>query len=359
MQISKISNKIKWNQYAGSFKQSQFLQSWEWGELQKSIGRKVWRLGIEKNGKLVDAAQVIKHNLPFGKSYLYAPRIEGEQTPSHTTGQALVRFQGELEKIAKQENSIFLKIEPTNKFRIPNSEFRILQTKPVQPQTTLYLNLTKSEKEILSSMHQKTRYNIRLAEKRGVTVKESNNINDFLKLNRETTARDKFKSHPDEYYQKMFNVLGNYQLSIINYQCHLKLFTAYYKDKPITSNLIIFFNNTATYAHGASSNEHRNLMAPHLLQWETIKYAKSQGYKWYDFRGINPSDKNLSNLKARFANLAPRKTWFNPSWQGITRFKRGFMSDSTGKEITYPGCYDLIFQPKWYNLYKIVKYLKI
>ena len=197
-------------------------------------------------------------------------------------------------------------------------------------------------------MHQKTRYNIRLAEKRGVTVKESSNINEFLKLNSETTARDKFKSHPDNYYRTMFKVLGvNQQSTTNNQQCVAKLFTAYFKNKAIASNIVIFFADTANYIHGASSNEHRNLMAPHLLQWEVIKYAKSQGYKWYDFWGINPSVGTGCDPS------------YHKSWQGITRFKRGFVSEKTGKEITYPGCYDLIFQPKWYNLYKIVKHLKL
>ncbi|MBU4331855.1 peptidoglycan bridge formation glycyltransferase FemA/FemB family protein [Candidatus Parcubacteria bacterium] len=355
MQISEISDKTQWNSHIGSLQKSQFLQSYEWGEFQKSMGRKVWRLGTEQDGKLIDTAQVIKHDLPLGKSYLYMPRV----VMSHE--ESVIR---ELEKIAKQENSIFLKIEPVNQLSIINlpagrQGYQLSIAKPIQPQTTLYLDLTHSEQEILSSLRQKTRYNIRLAEKRGVTVKESNNINEFFKLNRETSKRDKFKSHPDKYYQKMYNILGNYQLSIINYQCRLKLFTAYYKDKPLSTNIVILFGDTATYTHGASSNENRNIMAPYLLQWEIIKYAKSQNYKWYDFWGINPSDKNLSNLKARFANLAFRETWFNPSWQGITRFKRGFVSEKTGQEITYPNCYDLIFQPKWYKLYKIAKYFKI
>jgi len=83
-------------------------------------------------------------------------------------------------------------------------------------------------------------------------------------------------------------------------------------------------------------------MAPHLLQWEAIKYAKQEGYKWYDFWGINPS-KNLKIKK---------------SWQGITRFKQGFVSEKTGKEINYPPCLDLPVSRFWYTLYKVVKPLK-
>ena len=111
MNITEIINKTKWNNYFGSLQRSQFLQSWEWGEFQKSLGHKVWRLGMEENEKLINAAQIIKYNLPFGKSYLYAPRVTGHSS--------LVTK--ELEKIVKKENAIFIKIEPAKQLSQPKA----------------------------------------------------------------------------------------------------------------------------------------------------------------------------------------------------------------------------------------------
>jgi len=332
MEVTNITSKTKLNSIIGRVSRAQFLQSYEWGEFQKAIGRKVWRLGTGE-----DAVTVIKYDLPFGKSYLYIPR-------TIMVNDQWSMFDKELKNIAQQENSIFIKIELADEIPVPAYA---KASAGRQPQTTLYLDLSKSEEEILSAMHQKTRYNIRLAEKHGVTVKESKNINEFLTLNRETTTRDKFKSHPDEYYRKMFKTLQATQASSdssIKLNTFCKLFTAYYKGKTLASNLTIFFADTATYLHGASSDQHRNLMAPHLLQWEIIKHAKQHGYKWYDFWGINPTDEKSPNFKS--------------SWQGITRFKRGFVSDITGKEVTYPGCFDLPISKFWYTLYKTVKLLK-
>jgi len=338
MNIIPITNKNQLNSLQSQNNMAQFLQSWEWGEFQEKHGRKVFRFGIEEKGKLASAITAIKHNLPFGKSYLYCPRITTEG------GQTFARLQRELEKIAKQENSIFIKLEPAKQSSISNHQSSI--TKHVQPPTTLLVDLTKSEDELLKNMHSKTRYNIRLAEKKGVKIKESDNIEEFLKLNAETTTRDKFKSHSDDYYRKMSKILKNHKSEITNQKCSAKLFTAYYQDKPLTSNLTIFFGDTVTYLHGASSSEHRNVMAPNLLQWEIIKQAKEMGYKWYDFWGVNPSpDKNLPHH-------------FKKSWEGFSRFKRGFVSKETGKEINFPDCFDLPTSRFWYTLYKAVKKFK-
>lgn len=352
MKIIPITDKNQLNSLQASQPQSQFLQSWEWGEFQKAVGRKVWRLGIEEKGHLTTAVTAIKHNLPFGKSYLYLPRVVTSHSPalSRVEGSLVTR---ELEKISRSENSIFIKIERASKTPPPTSHLPLLKTKHTQPPTTLLLDLSKSEDELLKNMHQKTRYNIRLAEKKAVKVRcqmsEVRGIEEFLKLNRETTARDKFKSHTDDYYKKMWQALGvNQQCNNETMkQCRLKIFTAYYKNHPIASNIIILFSDTTTYLHGASSNEHRNLMAPHLLQWEVIKYAKSHGYKYYDFWGVNPDEsKNLPHH-------------YKESWAGFTRFKRGFVSDNTGKEINFPDCNDLILKPNWYKLYKIIKTIKL
>ena len=106
---------------------------------------------------------------------------------------------------------------------------------------------------------------------------------------------------------------------------YLKLFLAEYQKEIIAGGIFAFFGQAVTYLHGASANQYRNVMAPHLLQWHLISLAKKLGYRHYDFFGIN-----------------------EVKWPGVTRFKKGF----GGRVVEYPGTFDLIFQPAWYNFYK-------
>src|SRR4030042_4084050 len=156
MNLNLVTNKEQWDNKIGSQKMSQFLQSWEWAEFQKRLCRKIWRLDLDKEYVLV-----IKMNLPLGKSYLYIPRtdINFDQAKIAT-----------LQELAKQEKSIFIKIEPV---RQNLSSFNFKKVGSVQPLQTLLLDLSKSEEELLAQMHQKTRYNIHLAEKRGVKLVEA------------------------------------------------------------------------------------------------------------------------------------------------------------------------------------------
>lgn len=338
MQVSEIKDKKIWNEFIGSQDLSQFLQSWEWGEFQQSLGRKIWRLAVCNNSDISAAALVVKRFLPLAKSYLYCPRGPILANDKDVLGLLMDR----IKQIAKKENAIFWRIELTSQSQILNLKSSIhgfQAVSPVQPKDTLILDLTKSEEELLSEMHQKTRYNIRLAERKGVKIRIMNpfgpnsgrgqesrigDIEEFLKLLHQTTGRDKFRPHPDEYYRKSLKQFsGDF----------VKLYLAEYQNKVIAANIVIFFGDTATYAHGASSNEYRNVMAPHLLQWRQIQDAKRLGYKYYDFWGIASQ---------------------NQKWSGITRFKKGF----AGREINYPGTFDIVFQSFWYKIYRLIKRIK-
>jgi peptidoglycan pentaglycine glycine transferase (the first glycine) len=275
-----------------------FLQSKEWLDFQKSMGRKVWQ---------VEDINIIRYNLPIGKSYLYSPRCEGKFFSTS--------FLKEVKEIAKQENSIFFKAEPQDNVDLKQSGF--IKVHSSQPQKTLILDITKSEQELLGQMYSKTRYNIGLAEKKGVRVKKNKNaFEEFWKLMQETTKRDEFHSHPKEYYRKLLDIPG------------VELFAAEFGGKIIAANIVAFYNQQAIYLHGASDYEQRNLMAAPLLQWEQIKEAKKHGCAEYDFWGIDET-----------------------RWPGVTRFKKSF----NGKEITYPGAFDLVFQLFWYKAYKLAR----
>ncbi len=286
-----------------------FLQSWNWGEFQKSTGREV------KRYETSDAvAQVISHPLPGGFYgwNLYRGPILNE-----------VRILNEIINDLKKSKGIFLHLEPNTEFRISDFGFRISQNR--QPGHTLIVNLQKAENELLAEMHEKTRYNIRLAERHGITVRQNAPVEDFLCLMKETTARDRFSPHPESYYRDMLQSLPD-----------TKLFVAYDGGEPLAAAIANFFGNTATYLHGASSNAKRNLMAPYLLHWEIIKIAKARGCLSYDFWGIAP----------------PGAT--NHPWAGITRFKTGF----GGETVAMPAALELPLRPISYNIYKLVRRLR-
>jgi lipid II:glycine glycyltransferase (peptidoglycan interpeptide bridge formation enzyme) len=342
------------------------LQDFVWGEFQKATGKKVWNLAvIESNSNLTPsntlptilrlknnlafyaATQIARYELPFGKCYLYCPRgpIFNFQFPifnqfpisqfsNNQLKRVLVLLIRYIRNLAKKEKAVFLRIEPEflagdlEKIKVlENLGFRKSQ-REIQPKDTLVLDLSLSDEELLKGMHPKTRYNIRLAEKRGVKINHSVNQEDievFYNLLLKTAKRDNFSLHLKEYYQKQFEILGR--------ENYLQLFLAEYQGKTIAGILVSFYNERATYLHGAHDFNFRNLMSPYLLQWQAILEARRRGCKIYDFWGI-----------------ASASALENHSWQGITRFKRGF----GGKEINYVGGWDCVFQPVWYWGYNLV-----
>ncbi|MEA3449897.1 MAG: peptidoglycan bridge formation glycyltransferase FemA/FemB family protein [Patescibacteria group bacterium] len=316
MRVVEVS-RAELNSFTASQKRSQFLQSWEWGEFQERTGKKVIRLGFEDDDKLFFAFTLIKNNLPLGMNYFYSPRVGVE---SLNKEQVELVFK-EIKKIAKKEKILFFRLDLNKNLKFKILNFKFKKTIHVQPEKTLILNISRSGEELLQSMHKKTRYNIRLAEKKGVTVRQASeaDFNVWWNIMKETKERDNFRLYSKEHYKKMLKI------NII------KLYIAEFQEKIIAGNIIASFGDMATYVHGASSNKYRNVMAPYLLQWEAIKIAKEQGCKCYDFYGID-EDK----------------------WPGVTRFKQGF----SGEEIIYPGTFDLIYYDFYYNLYQLLRKIR-
>jgi hypothetical protein len=306
MDFKEIKNKEEWDKKIGAFKMAQFLQSWEWGEFQQRLNRKIWR--IDFNGLYI---QAIKMPLPFGRGYLYIPRINFELSQ---------KIISDLKNLSEAEKCIFIRVEPI-KQNVSDLGFKRVGN--VQPSKTLLLDLTKSEEELLAEMHQKWRYNIRLASKKGVNVREGvreKDLDAFYDLIASTYNRKRLKIYKKEYYQKLLETFTG-----------AKIYLAEYQGKILAANLVLFYGDTATYLHGGSSEEYKNLMAPHFLQWETIKITKAMSYRYYDFWGIDER-----------------------RWPGLTRFKKGF----GGFEVDYGGTFDLVINNPWYLAYKILKSLK-
>lgn len=313
---------------------SSLLQSWMWGEFQQAAGRKIWRLAVRGStqgaSELKAVALVVKHELPFGWSYLYVPRgpvVIGQRTNAPDMG-SLRKISEQLRELALQEKALFVRVDPPVKESALQT-YVSLGFKPaanqIQPRVTARLDLTIGRDKLLENMKSKARYNIRLATKKEVAVRESllaADIETFLRLNRETTERDQFIAHEDSYYRQQFELLGKAGM--------LKLFVAEYKDKPLAVIAVAFHGQTATYLHGVSSNEERNRMPTFAVQWEAIKAAERLGVRWYDFHGVAPTDDEKH------------------PWAGITRFKLGFGATRVG----YMGALDLPIQRAKYLLYK-------
>lgn len=327
-----------------------FLQSHEWEEFQKSLGRETFRI----MGKLVT-----KMPLTLGQSYFYCPR-------AYCKYDQIFDFLKEIKKVAKKEGAFFSRFEPVfidEKLNINELDLKKVTSR--QPKQTLMIDLLQTEEEILANMKSKTRYNIRLAQKKGVKIEQSEDVKDidiFYKLALETSKRDGIKIYDINYYKKMAQAFSKYK----KFKIHL----AKYKGEVIASNLMIYYGDIAYYLHGASGNSMRNLMAPYILQWEAIKDAKKNGFKMYDFWGIAPL-REITNSKSQIINKSQIQNSNNLNknqdskfeicdpkhpWQGITRFKLGFAPNTkTGIYVEYPGCFEISYGKKRYLLYSMFK----
>ncbi len=344
MQLNTNLTSIELNSFLISEQFPQFLQSWQWGEFQKALGKNVWRLGISENNQLLAVCQVIENKLPLSKSYLYAPRGPIFKNGLSTADKEIIlkiifKEIRDLTIETKTKDEIFLKIEPPVKNEeLTNKNLLLKKVKSIQPKDTLILDLNKSEGALLSEMHPKTRYNIRLAEKKRVVVRKGStaDFESFWQLIEQTTKRDKFQSHPKSYYEKMLQVLATVDKLAKDY-FFVELWLSEFEARPIAGALIGYFGDTATYLHGGSNYEYRNLMAPYLLHWKIIEQAKKEGYQYYDYWGIAPTQVKIEQR----------------GWEGLTRFKRGF----GGQEINYAGTFDFVYDKTWYTIYNLAKYL--
>ncbi len=324
MNIKIAENKEKWDKWfldQGAF---EFLQSWDWGEFQKSTGKTVFRLECEENGKTKAQIQVFIHPVRKFFQYAYAPRI----AVSKKVVDAVKDF-------FREKNVAFIRIEPETVAPLFSAKSSVVPCR--QPQHTLILDIAKTSREILEHMHPKTRYNIRLAQKKNVQLTQEKNIDLFFDLNVETTQRDGFTSHKKEYYKKMLEMPSVHQINAV------------YEGIPVASVILLVFGKRCTYLHGASSNEHRNIMAPALLQWAGLQFAHSLNCTEYDFWGIAPMVVTESESNA--LSFHGYKWQGNHKFAGVTRFKVGF----GGEVKNYPDAMEIPLQTLKYHMYRVFK----
>ncbi len=300
-----------------------FLQSWQWGEFQRAAGRAVRRY---EAGGLV--AQVVSRPLPGGLmewDMFRAPFADALAEPIIAD--------------LRKTNGAFLHVEPLDPWtRAGVDNYQPLRHAPARlPEHTLVIDLTQSEETLLAAMHPKTRYNLRLAQKHGVSVRIGN-TDDWpavWQMFAATAKRDGFSLHPQTYYEKMLAALAG-SLDDANV-CTAHLVLAEHEGDLLAGMILLRFGNTATYLHGASSDVKRNLMAPHLLHGEAMRLAKTAGCTAYDFWGVAPPAAPASH-----------------SWAGITRFKTGF----GGTRMSLPEARELPLRPFWYTLYRLANRIR-
>lgn len=331
MQVIYIDDPQQWNDFvAGNSNPASFSQSWEYGEIQKKSGYKVFRLAVvaDNSPELLTTAQVVVKHL-LGTRY-YAVIEHGPVFKDAIMWKPLLV---EIKRIAQEHSVVFLRTTPNapseSTYAVPKHAHRpTILRKLMAPQTTLLSDLSHSEETLLAGMHQKTRYNINLAVKKGVTARNSD-INTFYTLMEETSKRQGIKIFPKSHYEQLLSNSGDMQVRVV---------TAYLEETPLATAMVADFGNTTTYLHGGSSTEHRKLMAPFLLHWENLRDAKHAGRSWYDWWGISTKNEK--------------------KWDGITRFKKGFGNETTTRELHYAPTKDLVYMRFWYTVFSIGKYLK-
>ena len=309
-------------------------QSLGWAKLQEEIGSRSWRIGArEDSGKLIAFVQIFEKAWPLGLRWLHVPRGPIFQDAGFRIQDTDINnlIFSEIRKLAEEIKSVFVKFDFFKDYGHPSPY--ALNPSPYSnfPDTTLVLDLKKSEEELLTQMKPKGRYNIRVAEKHGIKVRETSEpaaAKIFYDLLKKTTERDGFAGHPLSYYEKFLEILDKQNLA--------SCFIAEKDNKPLAASLCTFYGDTATYYYGASDYEFRNLMAPYAVQWSAIRAAKERGFKYYDFLGITPEGVDRHPLA------------------GVTSFKKKF----GGRVVSYPKSSELVLRPWIYKVIKIIKKLK-
>ena len=322
-------------EFLESHERCNFQQSLEWGKVKTNWIKEVV-LAEDENHKIIGSICVWIRKMPIFGNMMYSSR--GPVCDIHDK-KVLEQLTDGIKELGKKYNAFVLRIEPD--IKKDDQEFRKIVEEigykikddakdfkdEIQPRFVFRLDIKgKTEDEVLAGCHQKTRYNIRLAKRKGVVVKEGTreDLKDFHKIMIETGSRDGFIIRSLDYFEKMYDELA---------PKHMKLLMAYYEDKPISGIIPIMYGNKTWYLYGASSNQHRNLMPNYLLQWEMIRQAIQNKCDIYDFRGVSGVVDET-----------------HPQY-GLYRFKKGFGAEFTEfiGEVYWP------FKPLTYKLYKIAE----
>ncbi len=339
IRIEEIKNKEIWECFLLGCKEKTFLQSWNWGEFQKIMGNKTWRLGIYDNENSEDPVSVVLVVKVVSKRGTFL-LIQHGPVVKNLKFQILNILLEKLKKIAKEENCSFIRIAPLlarneeNKKLFQNLGFRKAPMHANAYEATLKLDIVSSEEELLMKMRKTTRYLIRQALKNPeFEIIKSDQVKDiqiYDKLNQEVAKYQQFFPFSSEFIKNELDVFAK--------DSQVLLFFGKEQDKIVASALVVFWSGIGFYHHAALSPKYRKIPIAYLLQWEAIKEAKKQGCRQYDFWGY----------------IDPKKQPKHP-WTGPTLFKMGF----GGQSYEYLKTQDLPLSWKYWLTYLFEKLRKI
>lgn len=324
-----------WDAFVATHPAGHILQTPAWGRLKAAFGWECARLALVSGDRMTAGAQILFRPLPLRlASVAYIPK--GPLVNWDDGDQVAALWQA-VDRLARAHRAAFLKIEPDVeesaawRERLARMGFR-LSPQTLQPPRTIEVDTTPDEEAILAAMKPKTRYNIGLAQRKGVSVREGReaDLPVFHKLMAETAQRDRFAIHSPDYYAlayRLFVPAGRAALLI-----------AEYAGEPLAALMVFALGQRAWYFYGASSDRHRNRMPTYLLQWEAIRWAKARGCALYDLWGV--PDEDEETLEAQFTQRQ------GGLW-GVYRFKRGF----GGRLVRSVGAWDRVYNAPLYWIY--------
>lgn len=346
MEIKEINNKEIWESFLSNCREKTFLDSWNWGEFQKKREANIWRLGIFTQD-LAGVALVVKIKAKRG-TFIFVPHgpvfLNNESGIRNNGLKCLIEY---VKEIAGEEKAAFIRIAPIWQRSEENIKiFKGLRFKEaaihMHPEVTWELDITPSEEKLLMNMRKTTRYLIRQAEKNAeIQIIKSSNINDleeFNKIYQETAKRHHFVPFSFNYLKEQF--------FFFNSDSQILIFLGKYKDRIVSSAIVVYWQDMAFYHHGASLTEYNKIPVSYLLQWEAIKEARARGCATYNFWGVI----NLkSNIQYPTSNIQKHP------WAGLSLFKMGF----GGYSKEYVKTQDLVLSPVYYLTYFIEKIRKL
>jgi len=308
-----------WDRFVAGDPSGHLLQTWAWGDLKAAFGWRARRLAVERDGALLAGAQILYRR--FGPlSVAYVPKGPVLCDDSDDVARALWAA---VHRDARRSHAVFIKVEPPWRDSDPCRHEWLARygfqpsDATIQPRRTIVVDLTPDEDTLLAKMKSKWRYNIRLAERKGVLVKQvgAEGVPTFYDLMRITAERDEFGIHSAAYFHRALELFAP--------SGRAALFLAYLDGEPLAGLMAFAFHGRAWYMYGASSNRHRETMPNHRLQWHAMLWAKAKGCREYDLWGIPDVDPDSHALA------------------GVGRFKEGF----GGEAVRFVGAYDYAYSP--------------
>lgn len=332
--VKQIANKDEWESFLEKHPEANFLQSWNWGEFHKALGKTIDRKGFYENNKLVGIMLSVVEPARRGR-YLTVP---GGPIINWQNKNAIDTFINQIKQIAEENNCVFVRVRP----QLKSDEFSknlfknlgfVKAPMHLHAELTSQLDITKSEDQLLSQMRKTTRYEVKKAMKENIKITVSTNEKDikkFYDLQIETARRQKFVPFSYKFLHEQFKVFAESGNAL--------LYNAKFENKLLAQAFVIFYGKEAVYHYGAGTDEGRRFPGAYLIQWEAIREAKKRGMTRYNLWGVAP----LNKQNHRFA--------------GISLFKRGF----GGEDFQYLPAQDLIINyPKYLITYTIERIRKI